>query len=848
PILSEVLFPQLKEFEPGLILGSYDSQKNELKINTAIKKIVYGTTEIKDFVLDINSDVNALNYKISCSNISNSQIKLDNLSVNGKLADKSILVSLSSIDEKQSKKLLISSRIIKDASDYMLTLDTKNFYIMNDRWDIASDNYIKIGKQGFLIHHLFINKTGIQINISSVHNKFNDDLSIEIKNFKLDDISRIIEKDTSLVKGNVDGNILLKRVNNSYGIIADAKISKLFVREVPIGNLSVKAENPTTEKFNIDISLSGADNNLTAKGYFVPNGGDNSINIKAAIQSLSLKTIEAFSMGAITEASGNLTGNFLIEGRTDAPDVTGELTFNNVFVTPAALNNKLQLKHETIQLKKDGVYFNSFTILDTEMHTAIIDGTVKMEHFQNYIFALRVNTKDFLLFNTTANDNKEFYGKMIIDSRIDVNGPMALPVVNAKLKMKKGSNFTFAVPEETLTTDKGEDVVEFDDSLKLNPILYGIEKKTNQKTGLTGFDISSIIEIDKQATLRLLMDPSSNDSLVVKGEAALSFSIDRSGKMSLTGAYNLNEGSYLVSLESVVKRKFDIDPGSTIIWNGDPLDAEISINAIYSVRASPFDLVADQMSGLSEADKNLYKQRYPFLVLLKLRGVILHPEISFEIQLAPEDKGILGGAVNAKLNILNEDPSALNKQVFALLVLGRFIQENPLQTESNGGASTVARTTVGKFLSAQLNQWSSKFVPGVELNFDVQSYDDFQSGQAKGRTQVDIGVKKQLFNERLTVQVGGVVDVEGEKAKQNSASDITSDVTLEYKLTEDGRYRIKGFRHNQYEGAIEGQLVETGAGVLYVRDFDNWKEFFNSPKNKNDSSKKTNTNDTIFQK
>jgi len=300
-------------------------------------------------------------------------------------------------------------------------------------------------------------------------------------------------------------------------------------------------------------------------------------------------------------------------------------------------------------------------------------------------------------------------------------------------------------------------------------------------------------------------------------------------------------------LESVIKRKFEIDPGGTIIWNGDLLDAEISINAIYSVRASPIDLIADQMSGMSETDRNKYKQLYPFLVFLKLRGEILHPEISFEIQLPPGDKGILGGAVNAKLNMLNEDPSALNKQVFALLVLGRFVQENPLQTES-GGASSTVRTTVGKFLSAQLNKWSSKVKSGVELNFDIQSYDDYQTGQAQGRTQVEIGLKKQLLNERLTVQVGGTVDVEGEKAKQNSASDITGDVTVEYKLTEDGRYRLKAFRQNQYEGAIEGQLVETGAGILYVRDFDKWKEFFKAPKNKSDSSGKINNIDRINHK
>jgi hypothetical protein len=431
--------------------------------------------------------------------------------------------------------------------------------------------------------------------------------------------------------------------------------------------------------------------------------------------------------------------------------------------------------------------------------------------------------------NTTAKDNKVFFGRMIIDSEIDVTGPIAVPMVNATIKMKKGSNFTFAVPEDKLTTNKGEGVIEFENKQKLHPILTRENNKQIQQTNLTGFDIYSVIEIDKQATLRLLLDPSSTDSLVVRGEAALSFTMDRSGQMSLTGAYNLNDGSYLVSLESLLKRTFDIDNGSTITWNGDPFEAEVEIDATYSVRASPIDLMLDQMAGLTETERSEYKQRYLFLVILKLKGDILHPEIGFEIQLRPEDKGILSGAVNQKLKLLNEDVSALNKQVFALLVLGRFIQENPLQTEA-GGTSTFVRATVGKILSQQINQWSSKVLPGVDLNFDIQSYNRYQTGQAEGRTQVDIGLKKQLFKERLSIQLGGTLEVEGAKAKQNSASDIASDVVLEYKITKDGRYRLKGFRQNQYESDIDGQFVETGVGISYVRDFDKWKNFFRRTK------------------
>lgn len=844
PILSKVLLPELTEFEPGLISGSFDSEKKDLKLNAHMSRIVYGAIEIDDFVMDLNSDNTALNYKITTKSIGNTTVNLENFLLDGKLEENVLSANLSSIDGND-KKLVIRTELTKNNDIYKLILDPSQFFLVNNQWDVADDNSIEWGNEGFKIHHFFINHEQSEINIASVNDRFKDDLNIDIKNFRLENISRIIEKDTSLVKGNLDGNILMKRVEESYGIISDIKITNLVVQEVPIGNLTLKADNPTTKRFDIEMNLTGPDNNLTTTGYFIPSDSVNAINIQGDIQSLAMKTVEAFSMGQITEAAGTLTGNFLIAGKTNAPEITGELVFNNTFMKPAFLNNRLEIKDEKIELKKDGIYFDTFTLTDSEQHKAIINGSVKMKQFSDYTFALDVNTTDFLLFNTTVKDNENFFGRMVIDSKINVGGSMNLPVINARVKMKEGSNFTFAVPESTLTTDKGENVVEFLNPVELNPILNRSEKQTAQISGMSGFDLSSIIEIDEDATLRLLMDPASADSLVVRGEAALSFTIDQSGKMSLTGAYNLNQGSYLVSLESVIKRQFNINSGSTIIWNGDPLDAAININATYSVRASPSDLMYDQISDFSEVDQGGYKQRYPFLVQLQLGGEILRPEISFEIQLAPENRGILGGAVHQKLLMLNEDESALNKQVFALLVLGRFIQENPFETAGAGGTSTIIRSTVSKFLSAQLNQLGAKIVPGMELNFDIQSYDDYESGQAEGRTEVEIGVKQQLFNERLSLEIGGSVDVEGDKARQNSASDITGDVTVEYKLTEDGRFRLKGFRHNQYEGAIEGQLVETGVGIVYVRDFSRWSRLFKSEKKRRESMIKRNNNDTI---
>lgn len=823
PILSEVLFPGLTEFIPGSITGSFNGEKNDIQFSATAKKINYHSIEINDVELTISSDATALNYAISAGNASNAQMGLEHLLMNGKVADNRISSSISSINEEKYKKLLLSAQITKDAGLYKISIDPADFYLMDKHWDISADNYIEFGKEGFIVHNLVMNSSESRLKIASVNNRFNEDLNIELNNFKLHNLIGIIAKDSTLLKGTIDGNILMKRVNDSYGMVAAISLQDLSIRTIPIGTLTLHIENTTSDQFNTELILSGADNRLSANGYFVPNGGDKSIHMKTNIESLSMKTIEAFSMGQITEASGTLSGEFLVEGNIDSPQTTGQLIFSEVLIKPALLNNRIELQHETIQLKTDGLYFNNFTLSDIEQNTAIIDGAIKMKKFSDFNFAFSINTSNFLLMNTSMNDSKEFYGQMIIDSKIDVSGPMTLPVVKARVKMKKGSNFTFIVPEEKLTTDKGENVVEFETSENLHRILSRDKMKATNKSNLTGFNVAAIIEIDKEAKLCLLMDPTSTDSLVAKGEAALSFTMDQSGQMSLTGAYNLSEGSYLVSLESIIKRQFNINSGSTIIWNGDPLDATISINAQYLVQASPYDLVFNQISGLSEADRGQYKQRYPFIVLLKLRGKILQPEISFEIQLPSDHKGIFGGTVNQKLSLLNDDPSTLNKQVFSLLVLGRFVPENPFQAELAGTTSTLVRSTVGKFLSAQLNQLSSKVISGVDLNFDIQSYDDYESGKAQGRTQVEIGLKKQLFKERLSIEVGGTVDVEGNKAKQNSASDISGDVLVEYKLNKDGSFRMKGFRHNQYEGAIEGQLVETGVGVVYVKDFNKWK-------------------------
>ncbi|MBK9046873.1 MAG: translocation/assembly module TamB domain-containing protein [Bacteroidetes bacterium] len=423
------------------------------------------------------------------------------------------------------------------------------------------------------------------------------------------------------------------------------------------------------------------------------------------------------------------------------------------------------------------------------------------------------------------------FGTLYVDNNFTVSGTTELPKLEASVKILDKSRLTFVVPEKLIEEEKGEGEIQFiDKHSTINEIMKTTKAVSDSiTTSITGIDLIANIEINKSSTLTILVDKQTSDSLIVKGDAVISLMIDPGGKTSMTGTFEIAEGSYLVSLENLVKKRFVLSKGSTISWKGDVTDADLAIEGIATVNASPLELVADQVSGLSENDLNSYRQRLPFQVILHMEGVLLKPQISFEIGLKPEDQGALNGTVYAKLNSLNQDESELNKQVFALLVLNRFIQSNPL--EGGSGIQNVARNSVSKFLSQQLNSFAMQYIKGVELNFEVQSYEDYSTNEPEGKTEVNVGVTKRLMGDRLIVQVAGNVAVEGEAAKQNNMSDIAGDIVLEYLLTEDGRYRLKVFRKDQYEGILDGEIKESGIGIVYTRDFDRWGQFFRKPKN-----------------
>ncbi|OUS13707.1 hypothetical protein A9Q93_08990, partial [Nonlabens dokdonensis] len=370
-----------------------------------------------------------------------------------------------------------------------------------------------------------------------------------------------------------------------------------------------------------------------------------------------------------------------------------------------------------------------------------------------------------------------------------------------------------------------EGIVQFVNKENPDAILTQTEEES---VTLTGFDISANIKVKKDANITIIIDPATEDQLQIAGKGDLKYRMTPNGRMTLSGRYEVDNGFYQFNLYDIVSRKFELTKGSSVTWSGDPFAPILDVSALYKVETSASALMATQTSGADVDTKNQFNNELPFLVYLNIDGELMQPELDFNIELPEDEKGAVGGQVNGRLQQLNSQDQELNKQVFSLLVLNRFFPTSGADG-SSGGTATIARDNLNQALSDQLNQYGGKLLgnSGIDLQFGLDSYTDYQGSGSQDRTQLDITASKKLLDDRLIVSVGSEVDIQG-SAQDGEEAPAIGNVSLEYLLTETGQWRLKGFRRNQFDNVVDGQLIVSGLSIIFNKEFNEFRNLFNS--------------------
>ncbi len=816
-LLTEVLVPELEPFTPGVIRGEFDSREHKLDLVFRMPKIQYDQIAVDSLVFLVRSDADELRYFAKAENLVADTIKVDQINLVGGAANDSIRATLHVLDSAKQKKYRIGTRIVRNNG--LMQVHLQDSLLLNySPWNVPADNYLAFGKGILAANNFQIIKQKQKV-IFEGDTRKDPAVAMKFEELELSNFTHIISGVVP-ASGELNGDFKFT-TSGSGDFSSKLNIIGLTVLQIPVGDLTLALDH-SKDKYNVKLNLRGNRTSLETKGYYGGAKGSEILDLVANIEQLNMEAVQAFSMGQISNAEGLLKGRMTIEGKPSHPDIAGNLTFSEVVVTPTYLNSNFQLKNETIAMRNDNITLNNFTITDATGNKATLKGTVSIKNYMNPEFDLTLNTHAFQLIDTKEGDNELFYGTVKVNSTAHISGSAQQPKASLKLSFTDDTNLTYIVP----TTEKGvleaKGIVNFvDKDAENDPFLDNLDASDSAQSTFGGIEVSAVIDLNEKAILNIVIDPLTGDKLTVQGNSSLTFDMTSSGNMNLSGRYEITKGSYNISFYNLVKRKFDIEKGSTITWAGDPLKAQMDIKASNLVETSPLDLLQQQATDPS-ANAN-FNQRLPFLVYLNIKGQLLTPQISFNLDMPADKRNAFGGMLYSKLQDINSRESDLNKQVFALLILKRFISENPL--ESSTGSTNAARTSVSRMLSEQLNKLSSN-VKGVQLSVDIKSYEDVRAqGGTQGTTKAQLGVTKSLFGDRLIVKLSGNVDIEGEDAGSNNVTDYIGDLALEYKMTEDGRFRVTGFRNSNYD-MIDGELTETGAGLIYIKDYNTLRELF----------------------
>lgn len=832
PIIHKIV-PELTEIKPIAFGGKYDSDANYISLSGNIPLIKYGDNEITNISVDVKPYYTALGYSLSVERIANASIGLRRLNLKGAVQDDKLAYDLNLKDSKGELCYVVSGEVAMNEKDVVMKLYPNGFMLDYVKWDVNPDNRFVVTPEGFYVRDFVLQQGKSALIIESEAEKINSPLSIKFSEFNIETLTKMVKKDVLLAGGYINGEVNLKDLTTDFRFVSDIDINKLQVMEIALGNLHVGVKNESASKFLADVVLEGGDNRIQLDGWADADTKDMSLDVD--LTKLQMSAFEYFAKEHISQTEGYFAGKLNVGGKFDNPKILGALNFNNIGLHVNELNADFKKINEKISFTDRGIELNKFSITDVDGNLLVIDGQILTKAYQDFKFNLLITALDFKAVNSTVKDNDMYYGTLVFDTRISIQGDLNKPVVTGGIQIGKKTNFTFVLPQEDPSIADREGIVEFVDQQSLQLAELKKYEDDFNNSDLKGLDVSLSIKVDKDAAFTMIMDKVSGDKILLKGEADLVGGIDPSGKVTLSGRYEFSEGAYDLSF-NMLKRRFEVEKGSYILWAGDPTDATLNLTAIYETKTAPMDLLDGQLSGLSPTQQNMYKQRIPFQALLKMKGELLKPEISFDLRLKDDITSVSGDVINntkTKLEQLRTNESELNKQVFALLLLNRFIGENPFESSAGGmTAGAMARQSVSRLLSDQLNNLASNLISGVELNFNLESSEDFSSGNRENRTDLNVAVSKRLFSDRLKVTVGSSFEVEGNQRENEQANNIAGDIELEYALSKDGRYLMRVYRKNRYEVALQGQIVETGVGFIITMSYENFRELFENSRDK----------------
>ncbi len=794
----EVFIPDVQLGKNTFIKGRVESDEKDFKLTFKSPKIKLFDYFADDIQIKIDNknplyntyvQIDSLNtkfYDVSNFNLINVTLK-DTLFIRtefkgGKRNDDAYNLSLFYTINEENKSVLGFKK-----SD--VTFKNSTWYV-NETRDRHNKIIFDRDFKNFEFDKLFMNHEDEDIKLSGVIKDTGyKDIKLDFNNV---DITKITpEIDSLKLNGTVNGKLDILQKNGVYLPNSTVVIEDFKVNDFDFGSFDaniVGNESLTNYKVNATIK-NDVTQSFKAVGNLDVSRKRPTINLDVTFDKFNLQPLNPLGEDVINQIRGLVTGQAKVSGSLNKPSIDGKLNLDQAGLQIPYLNVDYSFQENaSVSLKKQSFLFNNVEMTDTYYNSkARLNGDISHVNFSDWSLGLNITTDKLLVLNTKTDDDILYYGTGFIGGSASIVGPTNQLVINVDGQTREGT--VFKIPLSDAESFGDNSYIHFLTPDEKESKISGEEIVFNE---IKGLELDFDLDINEDAEVEIIIDPKSGHSLKGRGAGNLLIEINTNGKFNMWGDFLTFEGKYNFMYGGLIQKQFDVEPGGTITWEGEPLDAEINLRAIYNTRANPTPLLDNPISS-----------SIPVNVIIELTGQLEQPQPNFDFRF-PNVTSTIKSELQYRLNSKEER----DNQALYLLSTGSF---------SRGLEDLNARGTIAERLNGIVNNLfaNNDDKLNIGLNYEVgEKTPDYQTDNRVGVTLQTKISDRVLINGKLGLPIGGV-----------SETVVAGDVQIDFLLNEEGTLTAKVFnRENSIRNFGEEIGYTQGLGLSYNVDFDTFNE------------------------
>ncbi len=700
-----------------------------------------------------------------------------------------------------------------------IRIDTSNDKIylseLNEINEILEYDFIDSAKNYDFSFQWVDNKLNLESNLGSnifINGFYNNENDIDL-NFELSNlfIQNFFEINKNPISGHVESKIKLNRSDTNRTLSLNASIKDINIEEYELGNLELNAfGNTDFDSYSVDLKLLKNENiTLESEGTVIAINEKPNIDLDLNFNDFDISFVEKIGSNTLKEISSSISGQINLWGAYDNIQHNGSLILNNSkFFIPYLNIEYLINDNSELTLYNQNIEFNNISIghIDSKS-SSYLNGKINHTNYKDWNLGLLFQSDRLFILNKEFNEDENFYGKAFIDGQISILGPTDQIAIDIDAITKSGTYIT--IPRSNSYSIDDFSFIEFNDlnnsNLYNDNNLFEDVAQLNNKT----LDLNIDLEIDNNAQVDITIDQETGSYISGTGNGNLFMEIDSDGKFNIYGDYITTEGEYNFKDLALIDKKFKLKDGGTIVWDGEPLGAQMDLLATYEVPggSNPALLL----------DNPNFNKKIPTDVEIKLTGNLTKPNSpDFEIYF-PNTSSTVTSEINYKLN----DPEVRQLQAISLLTQGIFINEVSVSIE---GITNNIYEKVSDVFSDLLG--GSQGPLKVGLNYLQGDKSDILDIKTEDRFGVTLSTEisdKILFNGKIGVPIGGIEETL-----------IIGDVQIDFILNEDGSLKAKVFnRENEFRYIGDKLGYTQGVGLTYQVDFQTFRDLLSKLVEKN---------------